>query len=139
MPAVHMRGGGFLGLKLALLAGLLSLGACSGETRDNQDAGAIDGAAMDAAVIDASEASEASLPTGACNDSTGDLACCPADAVEGASCSATATPCGTRCVQGVHGHMYCSGGVWGAGHGLFPCGAAAGQSGSVRADAGADD
>ena len=93
-------------------------------------------AAMDAAVADASQAS---LPTGTCSDGTGDLACCPADAVGGAPCNATVTLCGTRCVQGVHGHMYCSGGVWGAGHGLFACAAAPGQAGSVRADASADD
>jgi hypothetical protein len=56
-----------------------------------------------------------------CNDGTGNLDCCPPEAVAGGPCDVDVT-CQTACAGGFRGDRFCSGGVWGAGHGLFPCG-----------------
>jgi hypothetical protein len=64
----------------------------------------------------------------ACNDGTGAWDCCPAGAVGGESCAGASSTCSTRCsfaddaaTQGTRSYLYCSGGTWLSGHGLFPC------------------
>jgi hypothetical protein len=54
--------------------------------------------------------------------------CCPQGTVSGAVCPSTISLCYTRCVfaddaatQGIRSEFSCSGGVWTAGHGVFPC------------------
>jgi hypothetical protein len=63
-----------------------------------------------------------------CNDGTGATSCCPPDVVAGGTCSYEYPSCYTRCsfaansgTQGTRVGFYCVGGMWVAGHGLFPC------------------
>lgn len=117
-----MRGATSRGIPAALVTSVALSIACSGETTDSGDGGVVDAGAIDSRAVDvgAIDATDASPPPGACSDITGDFPCCPASAVEGGPCELNVT-CATPCNQGMHGHMYCSGDTWGAGHGLFPC------------------
>jgi hypothetical protein len=79
---------------------------------------------------DAGGSGEGGVILAACDDGTGNVDCC-GPAVGGAAiCGATGAQCWTQCRQGLRGHYYCSGGVWLAGHGLFPC--EAGARGDAR-------
>jgi hypothetical protein len=68
----------------------------------------------------------------ACNDGTGNTDCCPPSAVEGDTCDASISKCSRRgCHAGYTSYLYCGGGTWSAGKGLFPCSVDAGPDGSV--------
>lgn len=65
-----------------------------------------------------------------CNDGTGAADCCPPEAAEGAACDVSVPRCSRGgCRAGFESYLYCGGGTWSAGKGLFPCGADAGLSG----------
>jgi len=98
---------------------------CGGATTGA--AGGVDADGGDGGVV-AAEGSSAVSVLVACNDGTGDADCCPESATSGASCNSD-TPCWTRCSSGLGGEMSCSGGIWSAGHGLFPCGPPARDAG----------
>jgi hypothetical protein len=63
-----------------------------------------------------------------CDDGTGASNCCPMEAVAGGECATTGLLCWTRCLPPsddgaavFHGQLACTGSMWIAGHGLFPC------------------
>lgn len=65
----------------------------------------------------------------ACNDGTGNTDCCPPSAVEGGTCDGSVSKCSRGgCHAGFTSYLYCGGGTWSAGKGLFPCGVDAGSS-----------
>lgn len=66
-----------------------------------------------------------------CNDGTGRSDCCSDKVVSNTACGAAPLECFTPCEHGYRGHFVCSGGVWLAGHGLFPCGSDAGAEAST--------
>ena len=128
-----MRNNVFASIQPALLAGVVAAAvplasACSGKTRDADDASVVDSAATDAGA--------ASPPSVICPDGTGNSDCCPTDVVNGTPCNSPAAQCGTACSNGLRGRLYCSGGKWTAGHGLFPCTTGSSEAGSDGGDAG---
>lgn len=71
-----------------------------------------------------------------CQDGTADTSCCVASVRAGDPCSTPDATCDTRCVvddggAGSRSRMSCTGGVWTAGHGLFPCDDGGGACASV--------
>jgi hypothetical protein len=67
-----------------------------------------------------------------CNDGTGKVDCCPSSAVEDGPCDVSITRCSRGgCHAGFTSYLYCGGGTWSAGLGLFPCSVDASPDGSV--------
>lgn len=62
----------------------------------------------------------------ACNDGTGATNCCGPSVASGAACSDSGLSCWSACSQGYRSQFGCGGGIWNAGHGLYPCDAADG-------------
>lgn len=66
-----------------------------------------------------------------CNDGTGNNDCCPLNAVEGGACDVNIQRCSRGgCHAGVTSYLYCGGGTWSAGKGVFPCSVDAGSDGA---------
>jgi hypothetical protein len=72
---------------------------------------------------------DGTVPAGeACNDGTGSSDCCPSGVTPGTACPTDGFACYDRCSfpdgaahEGTRGAYSCAGGLWSAGHGLFPC------------------
>jgi len=84
-----------------------------------------------------SDAQPVTIVTTACDDGTGNTDCCSPAPVPGAACTAASDTCWTSCsftspdsaTDGERSEYSCSGGIWVAGHGLFPCTLAAVDAG----------